>query len=290
MIHVQSGTFRSFDGVPIYYEVRGKGEPIIFIYGIACLINHWHCQLEYFSHNFQTTAFDMRGHHKSGLPEDTQNLTIEAIAKDLPPLMRELGLKKAHFVGHSFGTPVILKAYSLFPELFQSIAFINGFAKNPLKGMFGLDFVEPLFHKAKQFHKNSPDLFASLWRFFIDNYISKFGLGLVVGFNLRHTQLKDIEIYTRGVSTLPLQALLLYYEDMINFNGEELAEKIAVPTLIISGDKDFVTPQKLQYDLHDLIKGSEFCVVPYGSHCTQLDFPDYINLRLEKFLLNNRQA
>lgn len=287
MIRVQSGAFRSFDGVSIYYEIRGKGEPIIFIYGIACLINHWHCQLEYFSKNFQTTAFDMRGHHRSGLPEDLNNLSIEAIAKDIPPMMRELGIKKAHFIGHSFGTPVILKAYDLFPELFQSISFINGFAKNPLKGMFGFDFVEPLFNKAKLFHEKSPELFAELWRFFLDNPFSKFGLGLVGGFNLKHTQLKDIEIYTRGVSTLPLQALFVYYEDMIKFNGEEIAEKINIPTLIISGDKDFVTPQKFQHDLHDMIKGSELCVVPYGSHCTQLDFPDYINLRLEKFLFKN---
>ena len=288
MIQVQSGTFHSFDDVPIYYEIRGQGEPVIFVYGIACLINHWHYQLEYFSQNFQTVAFDIRGHHKSGIPENLENLTLDAIAKDIAPMMRELGLKKAHFVGHSFGAQVILKTFDLFPELFQSITFINGFSKNPIKGMFGLDIVEPLFYYAKTLHEKSPAALTEFWKILVDNPLSKFGLGIVGGFNLKHTQLKDIEIYTRGVAHLPMKILIPYFEDMMSYQGESAAKKIDVPTLIVSGDKDMVTPQTFQTELHQLIKGSELFVVPYGSHCTQLDFPDYINLLLEKFFLSHK--
>ena len=63
MINVQSGFVRSYDGTPIHYEVRGKGEPIVFVYGIACLMNHWHYQVEYFSQFRQVITFDLRGHH-----------------------------------------------------------------------------------------------------------------------------------------------------------------------------------------------------------------------------------
>jgi pimeloyl-ACP methyl ester carboxylesterase len=98
------------------------------------------------------------------------------------------------------------------------------------------------------------------------------------------TQFKDIEIYARGLSQTSLGVFIPYFEDMMNFAGEKVAAKIQKPALIISGDKDMVTPLKFQEELHNLIRGSQFVRVPYGSHCTQLDFPDYINLRIEKFL------
>ena len=36
--------------------------------------------------------------------------------------------------------------------------------------------------------------------------------------------------------------------------------------------------------MHHLIPNSEYALIPYGTHCTQLDLPEYVNLRIEKFL------
>jgi pimeloyl-ACP methyl ester carboxylesterase len=278
-----SGQFQSFDGTSIHYEVRGEGEPIVFIYGLACLINHWHFQIEHFSHTHKAIAFDIRGHHKSDIPDDPQNLSLEAVARDIPYLFRELGIKKAHFAGHSLGAQTILKTYELSPELFKSITFINGFAKNPIKGMFGLDVIEPFFRFAQNLYQKNPALLDTIWKRVIENPLSILGAGVAGGFNLRVTQLKDIEIYARGVAQTPLKVFLPFFENMMTFEGDQVATQIQVPTLIISGDKDMVTPQNFQEELHRLISGSEFVRVPYGSHCTQLDFPDYINLKMDQF-------
>lgn len=283
---VHEGELISFDHTPIYFEERGEGEPIIFIYGLACLINHWHFQIEYFSEKFKTLAFDIRGHHRSGIPEDPKNLSLAAGAQDIAFLMRHLGIKKAHFVGHSLGAQSLLQTYKMYPELFKSLTFINGFAKNPIKGMFGLDIIEPFFEFIKaQFEKN-PEVLENLWRAAIKNPVSMWGAGLLGGFNLKVTQFKDIEIYAKGVANIPLRVFIQFFEEMMRFEGESIAAQINKPTLIISGEKDMVTPQHFQTHLHELIKGSELVVVPYGSHCTQLDFPDYINLKLEKFFLS----
>lgn len=279
-----SGKFQSFDGTPIYYEVRGRGEPIVFIYGLACLINHWHFQIEHFSQTHQVIVFDARAHHKSGVPENKDNLSLEAIAKDIPYLFREVGIRKAHFAGHSFGAQTMLKAYELSPELYNSMIFINGFAKNPIKGMFGLDIIEPFFKLVKTNYERNPQLFDTIWKKIVENPLSILGSGLLGGFNLNVTQLKDIEIYARGVAQMSLSIFIPLFENMMGFNGEAIAHKVDVPTLIISGDRDMVTPLKFQEELHALIKKSEFVRVPYGSHCTQLDFPDYINLKIDKFL------
>lgn len=279
-----TGSLSSFDGTSIYYEVRGSGEPIIFVYGIACLMNHWHHQIDYFSKSYQVITFDIRGHHKSTVPENLNNLTIESIAQDIQSLMTHLGLQSAHFAGHSFGVPILIQLAAMSPEKIKSLIFINGFSKNPIKGMFGLDVVESIFDLVKSQYDHNPTLWNSLWKTATNNQISMWLSGLAGGFNLRLTQFKDIEIYAKGVAQIPLEVFMPLFEDLMKFNGDDHLGHIKAPTLILSGDHDMVTPLKFQEEMHSLIKGSEFVVIPYGSHCTQLDFPDYVNLKMEKFL------
>ena len=106
---------------------------------------------------------------------------------------------------------------------------------------------------------------------------------LAGGFNLKLTHFKDIEVYARGVAQMDLRIFLPLFEALIKFDGDDILPTIDRPTLIISGENDKVTPQRFQFELHERIKKSEFLMVPYGSHCTQLDFPDYVNLRLDRF-------
>lgn len=286
LITKQSKKVISFDGTGIYYETRGKGEPIIFVYGIACLMNHWHHQMKYFSRFAQVITFDLRGHHQSYPVADTENLTIAATAKDISAILDDLKIKKAHFVGHSFGAPVLFSAYEQFPDRFKSITLINGFARNPIKGMFGLDIVEPFFFWVKNQFKDSPELLTRIWKLAVYNPISMRAVAVVGGFNLKLTHFKDIEVYAKGVAELDLDVFLRLFEDMMQFTGEKILQTISVPTLIISGENDNVTPKSYQEEMASLIADSEFVEVPYGSHCTQLDFPDYINLKISSFLEN----
>lgn len=283
-VEKRSGEFYSFDRTKIYYEECGVGQPIVLVYGIACLMNHWHFQVEHFSKNYRVISFDLRGHQKSNPLGNPKNLSMEDVAKDIVGLLKHLKIEKAHFFGHSFGTPAILEAYKLKPEMFMSMVYINGFSKNPIKGMFGLDVVEPFFYFVKSQYEKAPELWTSIWRASVDNPIAMLLAGAAGGFNLKLTQFKDIEIYARGVARMDLNVFLNLFESMMNFDGEEILKTIEVPTLIISGEKDNVTPQKFQQEFHEHIRSSEFVLVPYGSHCTQLDFPDYINLKVESFL------
>lgn len=288
-IEKRTGTFLSFDRTPIYYEVRGSGEPILFIYGIACLMNHWHFQIEHFSKTHQVICFDLRGHHKSSEISDLSTLTIENLARDIVLLLEHLGLKKAHYVGHSFGAPVMLETYRLAPGTFQSFTSINGFSKNPIKKMFGLDIVEPFFFFLKDQYLKSPDLWNALWRAAVHNPVAMRLAALAGGFNIKLTHFKDIEVYTKGVAQMDLRVFLPLFEELMKFDGDSILREINCPSLIISGESDKVTPLSFQQDMRDSISQSEWLLVPYGSHCTQLDFPDYVNLRLEKFFLESEK-
>lgn len=279
-----TGTFESFDGTPIYYEVRGEGKPLVLVYGIACIVNHWHHQIEYFAKKYKVITFDLRGHQKSNPVANMSQLTMDALAKDILGLLKHLKINKAHFAGHSFGAPIILKLYDKSPNSVLSMIFINGFARNPIKGMFGLDIVEPFFYFVKSQYRSQPELWNTLWKMAIDNPLAIYLTALAGGFNLKVTHLKDIEIYVRGVARLNLDVFLTMFETLMEYDGESVLEKIEIPTLIISGEKDMVTPMKFQHHFKEKIKDSELVIVPYGSHCTQLDFPDYTNLKIEKFL------
>ncbi|HEY1079648.1 MAG TPA: alpha/beta fold hydrolase, partial [Bdellovibrio sp.] len=109
----QTGHFESFDGTPIYYEVRGEGEPLVLVYGIACIINHWHHQVEYFSKKYKVITFDLRGHQKSNPVADMNHLGMDHLGQDVIGLLAHLKIKKAHFAGHSFGAPLILNLYKM---------------------------------------------------------------------------------------------------------------------------------------------------------------------------------
>jgi pimeloyl-ACP methyl ester carboxylesterase len=278
------GHFESFDGTSIYFERHGEGEPLVLIYGICCLINHWHFQVDYFSKSRQVIVFDIRGHHQSGMPRDKSNLSIHSVAKDVEALLNHLNLRQADLAGHSFGVPVLIEFAALFPERTKSLTFINGFAQNPIKGMFGLDVIEPIYNFIKNQYALAPKLWTEVWKVAVNNPLAMWITGIAGGFNLRLTQFKDIEIYTQGVAHMDLGVTLPFFEDLMRFEGNEMLKEIQSPTLIISGDHDAVTPFKFQEQMHALVRHSELLKVPYGSHCTQLDFPDYVNLKIDSHL------
>lgn len=284
LVPKETGTFRSFDGTKIYYEVRGEGEPLILNYGIGCLINHWRPQIKHFSQAYKVITYDYRAHHQSAIPENYDNLTIDALAQDLKALMDYLEIPQASLWGHSFGAELVVRYYDLFPERVKSLVFINGFVQNPLSGMFGSDLTESFFRLFKSGYEKLPETLSFLFKQSVQNPLAVKLSAMAGGFNLNLTHLKDIEIYARGIASIDLNAFLKLFEGMLRYDGKPVLSRIEVPTLIIGGKSDSVTPQKHQEEIHHLIKGSHFFMVPYGSHCTQLDMPELVNLKIDQFL------
>src|SRR4030042_2442379 len=57
----------SSDGIPISYEVRGKGEPaLIFVHGWCCDRSYWNEQLPHFAQKYKVVSVDLAGHGESG--------------------------------------------------------------------------------------------------------------------------------------------------------------------------------------------------------------------------------
>ncbi len=284
LIRKEVGSFKSFDGTRIYYEVRGAGPPIVLNYGIGCLINHWGHQVRYFSQNYQVITYDYRAHHHSEIPHNRDHLNIDALAQDLKALMDHLEIQQASLWGHSFGVEMLVRFYDLFPAMTQSLVFINGFVQNPLNGMFGNDLAVKVFEMFKSGYEKLPETLSFLFKTSVQNPLAIKLSAMAGGFNLKLTSLKDIEIYARGMAAMDLTAFIQLFESMMHYDGTPVLERIEVPTLIIGGKQDSVTPTKIQKEIHRLVRGSNYFMVPYGSHCTQLDMPELVNLKIERFL------
>lgn len=284
----RTGTFESFDGTRIYFEERGEGRPIVLCYGLACLMNHWTHQVRHFSQNYRVITFDYRGHHHSETPRDHKNLGVDALVGDMHALVEHLQLKQASFWGHSYGVQLLLRYYDLHPEKVRNMVFINGFASNPIRGMFGAvlgpETITKVFRAFQQGYALAPAPLTAAWRAAVLNPISIPLAALAGGFNLGLTSMKDIEVYARGVAALDLEIFMKLFEEMMDYDGSAVLDKIDVPVLVVSGSKDGVTPPSHQVAMAQRIRSAELLRVPYGSHCTQLDLPEFVNLRAEKFL------
>lgn len=93
------------NGIKIYYEVTGQGEPVVLIHGFTGSIQgQWGLPgiLKNLAEDYQVVALDNRGHGKSDKPHDPKQYGPEMIA-DILRLMDHLNLRKAHIVGYSMG-------------------------------------------------------------------------------------------------------------------------------------------------------------------------------------------
>lgn len=283
-INKHSGYFHSFDGTRIYYETRGQGKPLVFVYGIACLMNHWHPQLTYFSQHYQTIICDFRGHHFSDIPEDKKNLSLDALAQDLICLCEHLNVSNAVFLGHSFGNEVMLQSYFKKTELFAAACFVSGFFNSPFANIIPPSQTKEVFNYVKKLYNVAPSLVTMAWKFGVTNPLSVFLGGLTGGFNIEKTARKDIEIYAQGVANIDVRVFVTLFEELMTHDSRDDLARFLPPALVIAGERDALTPVSTQHSIHNSFPNSEFYSLPEGSHCIQLDFPNEVNARIEEFL------
>ena len=103
------------DGVPIHYDVQGKGEPtLVFIHCWSCNRHLWDNQVAEFSKTHRVVTIDLPGHGESGL--DRKNWTIESYGDDVKTVVAKLNLKRVVLIGSSMGGPIALEAARRMPD------------------------------------------------------------------------------------------------------------------------------------------------------------------------------
>jgi pimeloyl-ACP methyl ester carboxylesterase len=95
------GKYAEINGIKMYYEIYGRGEPLILIHGNDDDIQSMEYQIRYFSRYYRVIAADSRGHGKSSLGDG--RLTYEKMADDWASLLDELGIDSSYVIGWSDG-------------------------------------------------------------------------------------------------------------------------------------------------------------------------------------------
>jgi pimeloyl-ACP methyl ester carboxylesterase len=277
------GYFTSFDGTQLFYSIEGKGKPLIFCYGLVCTSLHWTYQIEHFQSSYQSIWFDYRGHQNSETPKDLNSLTVENFARDIRILCDELKIEDAVFLGHSMGVNVVLELYRQQPERVAAMVLANGTARRPLETLFHSNALQTGFKLLRKAHDKSPQLVEFLWKLQKNNPVARTLMSLS-GFNPYLTPAEDVEFYINQIAEMDPRILINLIENYDRVDATAWLHTIRAPTLIIGGEHDHAIPLEQQQLLHQLIPGSRFEVIRHGSHCPQMDLPELVNLKIERFL------
>lgn len=123
----------NINDIEMNYEVRGEGEPIIFIHGSGASWKMWKPQIETISKRYKMIMIDMRGHGETSKHFPHDQYSIEVISQDLKMFLDALGIEKTHIVGLSQGSVVAQLFAIQHSDYIKKLILSNGYSEIPSK-------------------------------------------------------------------------------------------------------------------------------------------------------------
>jgi 3-oxoadipate enol-lactonase len=105
--------YAEVNNTKLYYEIAGKGEPLVLIHGSFGDRRFWDLQFNELSKKYKVLRYDLRGYGKSALPDSNE---LYRDTDDLKALMDFLGIHKAHICGLSLGSFIVIDFALAYPE------------------------------------------------------------------------------------------------------------------------------------------------------------------------------
>jgi len=265
--NVYQSLFIEVNYTTISYNDAGEGSvPVLFLHGYPFDKTMWHDQLDYLKSSHRVIACDVRGFGKS--TDEESPLSIDLFAEDLLLFMDKLKIEKAVLCGLSMGGFIALNAVKKFPNRFKALILCDTqcIADTPevkekryqtieqikLDGVatFNEEFIKSVFHADSL--TNKKELVESLRTVVFANSPAVIMAGLTA-------------LAARAETCSSLEA-------------------IRIPTLIICGREDAVTPLTQSEFMQEHIKGSTLKIINNAGHVSNLEHPDEFNKHLLDFL------
>jgi pimeloyl-ACP methyl ester carboxylesterase len=275
------------NGIRLHLVEEGEGFPVVLCHGFPELWYSWRHQIPALAAaGLRAIAPDLRGYGESDKPEAIEDYDIHHLVGDLVGLLDALGLEKAVFVGHDWGSIVVWSVAAIHPERVERVVSLNvpyrgrsvAFPPTDVLRQMGnrvsyvLFFQEPGRAEARF----SSDLPANLRRTY-DGAAADPSFLSTDGFQVY------VKAFRKGGMSGPLN----YYRN-IDRNWEttqHLADRaIECPCLLVMTDKDPVLPPELADGTERWVPHQRKELIRGCGHWTQQERPDDVNRMLLDFL------
>jgi pimeloyl-ACP methyl ester carboxylesterase len=120
---VQSG-YAPVNGLQMYYEIHGAGEPLVLVHGAFFTIDNWGPILSTLAEDHQVIAVELQGHGHTA--DIDRPFTYDDFAADVAGLMDHLGVAQADVVGYSLGAMTVLRFAMRHPDRVRKLVVISG--------------------------------------------------------------------------------------------------------------------------------------------------------------------
>jgi pimeloyl-ACP methyl ester carboxylesterase/predicted glycosyltransferase len=275
------------DGVRVYYEVYGSGEPTVLLLPTWSLVHsrHWKMQIPYLARHCRVVTFDGRGNGRSDRPQDPGAYTEREFAADALAVMDATQTEKAVIVGFSLGGPRGLLLAAEQPDRVDGAVFIGpAFAGGgePLPERCVYDF-DTEYDTAEGWAKHNRLYWLRDYRDWVEFFVSKM-------FTEPHSTKPIEDAVGWGLETDA--ETMIATQDAPGLTPEEsqaLCRRVSCPVLVIHGEDDAIT---------DLSRGAAFAeqtggqlVVLEGSgHAPHIRDPVKVNVLLGEFVAPPKPA
>jgi pimeloyl-ACP methyl ester carboxylesterase len=233
---------------------RDGAPTLVFVHGAGSNHTYWGLQLRDLRDAARAVALDLPGHGKSA-PAAPSSIAIHADAVE--EVVRSVGAARVGLVGHSMGGAIALELALRRPEWLAGLALVGAGAKlrvtNPI--LFGLQAD-----------------FAGTCR-----QIVNWSVAPQCPAEIRARALADL-------SACPPDVVLADFRACHVFDVRDRVGEIGVPTLVLCGTADQMTPPKFSEFLAEKIPGSTLTVVPGAGHMVAIERPDVVNAALRRWL------
>lgn len=258
-------SFQHNDVSLAFYDSATRGIPLVLVHGFPLYHSMWRHQLLALSKSARVIAPDLRGYGGSQRGEGP--LSISLFAEDLLALLDHLQLEKVVLGGLSMGGYVIQELLSLAPERVAGLLLCD--TRSEADTPEEASKREAAIQKITSEGKNE----------FIEGMVER----LLSPSNRKDTTLSTI-VREMASATSPgllcdtLQALLNRRDTT------HILAKCTVPSLIIVGKEDAITPPSFAHRMASALKDGEVFEVEGAGHMAPLEAPLLVNERIEQFL------
>jgi pimeloyl-ACP methyl ester carboxylesterase len=236
------------NGIEMYYEVFGEGEPLLLIHGGAATIESWYEQIPAFSKKFKVIAVDGRGHGRT--PDGEGPINFKVMAADYAALLKHLGIEKVSIVGWSDGGVTGLEMAMSNPDLVKKVVTLGAHSRP-----------EGMTEEFKAgVEGSSPDNFPPI---------------LVGGYKA---------LSPDGPDHWPVvfEKLKTMWLTLPNYQDSDL-RGIRSPVLLVVGENDIVREEESKR-MASLIPNARLKVLKGASHYSPVEIPETVNELILGFL------